>query len=207
MSPAGPMRRTVAHAIEPREVRRGLCRVHDVVGRHREAQCGKRDFANLRTEFLSAAIAIASRSERLGANPREATSFGRPTTTPRKSVRACRQCHRRLRRVVASVRVVSRNGSQHLGCIGNLFAKHRNAIEGRPERHQSVATHSSIGRLDAHHSAEGRGLPHRSARLGTKRRGHHAGRHQCCRTTARSPGPAPRNQRMHPPPKCGMFRR
>ena len=66
------------------------------------------------------------------------------------------------------VRIVASNDAEPQRGIFDGLAEDTDVVERGRKRYESEPAHAAIGRLDSYNSAEGRGLPDRTAGLRTK---------------------------------------
>ena len=179
----------VAHAVVAREVRRGLGRRDEVVGRRaRSSVCGSDGLDDLGAEPSSALDRRA--------RTRSRTSGSTPCAEVLVAARRCAGPSRRRRAAAigsgsVDADVESRGSwpaitSSSERASRTVVRERADLVERRRERDQAVARHAAVGRLQADDAAERRRLADRAAGVGAERERRDAGRDRRRRAAATS---------------------
>ena len=192
----------VAHAVVAGEVRRGLGRRDDVVGRQRVFRVRQRDVDDLGARRRVSQSMPCCHSASISAGmPSTRYSFGMPIRRPLHALADRRLVvrHRRRRREVVSFGSTAGHRPQQDRRVAHGAGDRPGLVERGGEGDDAPARAAAVGRLDADGAGEGGRLADRAAGVGRRSRRR--------RDAPRPPPPSRPTSRPAPGRRCRRARR
>ena len=166
----------VADAVEPRQVRARLGRGDDVVARHGVFRVRQRDVDEGRAEGTEHLDGVVHDLLDGGVHAFKLVVFLRKADLHAVEARICFErpqvggkSFRLLRQARRILLVVTGDQVENRGGIPHGAGKRANLVQRGRERHEAVPGDASVGRFEADHAAERRGLADGAAGIGTER--------------------------------------